>query len=149
MVDRGQDAAAALIEIRKAKLPDLGQGVPLLEEPPVQPQDGEICRIVEEGWLHAIQARLTQPVCVLAAYGPVGCEVVGKIERCDVALLQELGCGVLKSELISGWNVIEVRVLDQGVQPVIPYRPVCVADDHLGVAASIKIAERAITDRVI
>src|SRR6476646_9112027 len=37
MVDRGQDAAAALIDIRKAKLSHLGQAVPLLEEPVVQP----------------------------------------------------------------------------------------------------------------
>ncbi len=58
MVDRGQDAAAALIDIRKAKLSHLGQAVPLLEEPPVQPQDGELRGIVEEIRLHAVQARL-------------------------------------------------------------------------------------------
>src|SRR6476661_2116627 len=52
MVDRGQDAAAALIDIREAKLPDLGQGVPLLEEPPVQPKHGELRSIVEESRLH-------------------------------------------------------------------------------------------------
>src|SRR4029077_4363069 len=48
MIDRGQDAAAVLIDIREAKLSDLGQGVPLLEEPPVQPKDGELRGIVEE-----------------------------------------------------------------------------------------------------
>src|SRR6478672_3067019 len=35
MVDRGQDATTALIDIREAKLSDFGQGVPLLEQPPV------------------------------------------------------------------------------------------------------------------
>src|SRR5215471_9318414 len=149
MVDRGQDAAAALIDIREAKLSHLGQAVPLLEEPPVQPQHSELRGIVEETWLHAVQARLTQPVRVLAAHGPVGCEVVGKIGRCDVALLKELGRGVLQPKLIRGWDVIEVGVLDQGVQSVVPYRPVCVADHSLGIAAAIKIAERAITNRVI
>lgn len=59
MVDRGQDAAAALIDIRECKLSDLGQPVPLFEEPVVHPQDGEICRIVEESRAHAVQARLT------------------------------------------------------------------------------------------
>jgi hypothetical protein len=112
MIDRGQDAAAALIDIREAKLSHLGQAVPLLEEPPVQPQDGELRGIVEETRRHTVQARLTQPVRVLAAHGPVGCEVVGKIERCDVTLLKELGRGVLQSQLIRGWDVIEVRVLD-------------------------------------
>src|SRR6478735_2704667 len=104
MVDRGQDAAASLIDIREAKLPDLGQAVPLLEVAPVQPQDGEACGVVKEGRVHAVQARLSQTVRVFAAHGPVGCEVVGKIERCDVALLQELGCGVLESQLVRSWN---------------------------------------------
>src|SRR5215468_8253682 len=148
-IDRGQDAAAVLIDIREAKLSHLGQAVPLLEEPPIQPQHGELRGIVEETRLHPIQARLTQPVRVLAADGPVGCKVVGKIGRCDVALLKELGRDVLQPKLICGWDIIEVCVLDQGVQPVVPYRPVCVADHGLGVAAGIEIAERAIADRVI
>ena len=66
-----------------------------------------------------------------------------------MALLQELGGGVLESQLIRRWDVIEVCVLDQGVQPVVLYWPVCVADHALGIAAGIKIAERAITDRVV
>src|SRR5215471_13188411 len=75
MIDRGQGAAAALIDIRESKRSHLGQAVPLLEEPPVQPQDSELRGIVEETRLHAVQARLTQPVRVLAAHGPIGCEV--------------------------------------------------------------------------
>src|ERR1051326_7627722 len=121
MVDRGQDAAAALIDIGEAKLSDLGQAVPLLEEPPVEPQHGELRGIVEETRLHAVQARLSQPVRVLGTHGPGGCEVGRKIERRDVALLKELGHGVLEPQLIRGWDVIKVRVLDQGVQPVIPH----------------------------
>src|SRR5215469_13051165 len=35
MIDRGQDAAAALIDIREAKLSYLGQRIPLFEEPVV------------------------------------------------------------------------------------------------------------------
>ena len=35
MIDCGQDATTALIDIREAKLSDFGQGVPLPEEPPV------------------------------------------------------------------------------------------------------------------
>src|SRR2546428_5297453 len=48
-----------------------------------------------------------------------------------------------------GRDVIEVRVLGQGVQPVVPHRTVRVADHGLGVAAGIELAERAITDRVV
>src|SRR5215472_10849783 len=54
MVDRGEDAAALLINIREAKLSHLGQPVPLLEELPVNAQHGELRSIGEETRLHAI-----------------------------------------------------------------------------------------------
>src|SRR5262249_2635068 len=115
MVDRSQHAAPVLIEIREAKLSHLSQAVPLLKEPIIQAEHGELRGIVEENRVHTVQARLSQPVCVLAAHGPVGREVVGKIERCDVAFLQEVGRCLLQSQLIRGRNVIEVSVLDQSV----------------------------------
>src|SRR5262249_23957531 len=149
MIDGGKDAAAALIDIWEPKRPRLGQALPLLEEPPVHTKHCELRRVFEEVRNHAVQAHLSQPVGVLAAHGPVGCDVIGKIERRDVALLQELGRGLLQSQLIRGRYVIEVRVLDQGVQPVVPHRPVSVADHGLGVAAAIEVAERAVTDRVV
>src|SRR5262249_19187650 len=72
MIDRGQAAAAALVDIREAKRSDLGQAVPLLEEAPVHAQPLELRGIGEETRLHTVQARLSQPVGVLAADGPVG-----------------------------------------------------------------------------
>jgi hypothetical protein len=148
-IERGQDAAAVLIDIREAKLTHLGQAVPLLKESPVQAQHGELRGIIEEGRLHAIQARLSQPVRVLAAHGPVGGEVIGNVERCDMALLKELCGGLLQSQLIRGRDVIEVSVLDQSVQSIVPHRPISITDHSLGVAAGKEIAKRAIDDRVI
>src|SRR6185437_2668296 len=148
-IERGQDAAAVLIDIREAKLSYLGQAIPLFEEPEVHAEHGELRGIVEENRVHAIQASLSQPVRVLAAHGPVGCEVVVNIERGDVALLKKVCGGLLQSQLIRGGHVIEVGVLDQSVQPVVMHGAVCVADDALGVAAGKKVAERAITDGII
>src|SRR5437588_6128516 len=75
MIDRGQRAAAALIDIWEAKRSHLGQALPLSEEPPVHAEHRELCGVVEEIWSHAIQAYLSNAVGVLAANGPVGCEV--------------------------------------------------------------------------
>src|SRR5215831_9999196 len=71
MVDCGQDAAAALVDVRELKRSHLGQGVPLLEEPVVHTQHFELRGIIEESRLYAVQARFSQPVCVLATHGPV------------------------------------------------------------------------------
>src|SRR4029078_5162199 len=92
---------------------------------------------------------LSQAVGVLASEGPVRREIVSQIERRDVALLKELGRGVLEAYLIRGRDIVEVRVLHQSVEPVVPHRTVSVADHGLGVAAGIKLPERAITDRVV
>src|SRR6185369_14985402 len=78
-----------------------------------------------------------------------GSDVEGKIEGRDMALLNELGRGVLYRHLIRRRNVIEVRVLGKGAEPVELHRSVRVANDAFGVSAVIKFAERAGTDRVI
>src|SRR6476660_6083345 len=148
-IDRGQRAAAPLTYIRQVKRSHLRQTIPFLEEPPVHAQHRELPGVVEEIRMHAIQTFLSHAVRVLASNGPIRREVVVQIERGDVALLKELGRGVLQSHLTRGRHVIEVRVLDQSVQPVVPHRTVRVADHGLGVAASIKLPERAITDRVV
>src|SRR6266849_5970795 len=148
-IDRGQCAAAPLIYIRQVKRSYLGQAIPFLEEPPVHAQHRELRWVVEETRVHAIQTFLSHAIRVLASKGPIRREVVVHIQRRDVALLKELGRGVLQSHLTCGRDVIEVRVLDQRVQPVVPYRTVRVADHGLGVAAGIELAERAITDRVV
>src|SRR6266481_4642636 len=114
-IDRGQRTAAALIYIRQVKRSNLRQGVPLLEEPSVHTQDCELRGVVEEVWVHAIQTFLSDAVSVLASEGPIRREVVVHIERRDVALLKELGRGVLQSHLTRGRHVIKVRVLDQRV----------------------------------
>src|SRR5438445_240333 len=149
MIDRGQRAATSLTYIREVKRSHLRQALPLPEEPPVHAQHRELSGVVEEIRVHAIQAFLSQAVGVLATEGPIRREVVGQIERRDVALLKELGRGVLQSHLTCGRDVIEVRVLGQGVQPVVPHRTVSVADHGLGVATGIELAARAITDRVV
>src|SRR6266404_4637095 len=148
-IDRGQCAAAPLIYIRQVKRSHLRQAIPFLEEPPVHAQHRELRGVVEKIRVHAIQTFLSHAVRVLASEGPIRREVVVQIERRDVALLKELGRGVLQSHLTRGRHVIKVRVLDQRVQPVVPHRTVCVADHRLGVAAGIELAERAITDRVV
>src|SRR6266436_845308 len=114
-IDRGQRTAAALIYIRQVKRSNLRQGVPLLEEPPVHAQDRELRGVGEEVRVHAIQTFLSHAVGVLASEGPIRREVVAHIERRDVALLKELGCGVLQSHLTHGRHFIKVRVLDQRV----------------------------------
>src|SRR2546426_4098869 len=149
MINCGQRAATSLTYIREVKRSHLRQALPLLEEPPVQAQHRELRGIVEEIRVHAIQAFLSQAVGVLATEGPIRREVVGQIKRRAVALLKELGRGVLQSHLTCGRDVIEVRVLGQGVQPVVPPRTVSVADHGLGVAAGIELAARAVTDRVV
>src|SRR6266478_3406574 len=149
MINCGQRAATSLTYIREVKRSHLRQALPLLEEPPVQAQHRELRGVVEEIRVHAIQAFLSHAVGVLASEGPIRREVVGQIERRDVALLKELGRGGLQTHLTCGRDVIKVRVLDQGVQPVVPHRTVRVADHGLGVAAGIELAERAITNRVV
>src|SRR6185312_4351385 len=47
-IERSQDAAAVLIDIREAKLSYLGQAVPLFEEPEVHAEHRELRGIVEE-----------------------------------------------------------------------------------------------------
>src|SRR5207249_8898327 len=148
-IDRGQCAAAPLIYIRQLKRSYLRQAIPFLEEPPVHAQHRELRGVVEETRVHAIQTFLSHAIRVLASKGPIRREVVVHIQRRDVALLKELGRGVLQSHLTRGRDVIKVRVLDQGVQPVVPDRTVRVADHGLGVAAGMELAERAITNRVV
>src|SRR5262249_38795762 len=97
IIDRCQRAAAALAKIRELKRSHLSQAVPLPEEPPVHAEHRELRGIVEEIRVHAIQALLSQAVGVLAPNGPIRREVVGQIERSDMALLKELGRGVLES----------------------------------------------------
>src|SRR5260221_2179492 len=46
-------------------------------------------------------------------------------------------------------EVIEVRVLGQGAQPVVPHRTVRVADHGLGVTAVVELAKRVVTERVV
>src|SRR5216684_4403880 len=75
----------------------------------------QVGQLVEEVRVHAIQTFLSHAVGVLASEGPIRREVVVHIERRDVALLKELGCGVLQSHLTHGRHVIKVRVLDQRV----------------------------------
>src|SRR5476649_470092 len=76
-IDRCQDAAVVLIEIRQAKLANFSQGVPLFEEAPVNAQHGELRSIVKEDRLRAVQARLSQSVRILSAHRPVSSEIVG------------------------------------------------------------------------
>src|SRR5882762_6599301 len=148
-IDGGQRASALLIYIRQIKRSDLRQSVPFLEEVPVHAQHRELRGVFEEIWVHAIQAFLSYAVGVFASDGPIRSEVVGQIERGDVALLKELGGGVLQSHLTRSRDVVEVCVLGNGVQPVVPHGTVRVADYGFGVAAGIKVSERAIADRVV
>ena len=113
-IDPGQRAAAALTDIREVEHSHLGHTVPVLAEPPVQAQHCEVRIVGEEVQLCAIKARLSQAVGVLAADRPVGRDVVGKIQRRDVALLNELDRSILHRHLVRGRDVIEVRVLWQG-----------------------------------
>jgi hypothetical protein len=59
MIDCGQRAAAALTDIREFKRSNLGQAVPLPEEPPVHAQHRELRRVVKEIRVHAIEALLS------------------------------------------------------------------------------------------
>src|SRR6266571_1816617 len=112
MIDCGQRAAATLTDIREVKRSNLGQAVPLPEKPPVHAQNRELRRVVEETRVYAIQALLSQAVGVLASDGPIHRDVIGQIQCRDVALLKELGRGVLESQLIRGRDVKEICVLD-------------------------------------
>src|SRR6266568_8635700 len=58
-IDCSQRAAAALTDIREVKRSHLGHAVPLLEEAPVDTEDGELRRVVEEIRVHAIEALLS------------------------------------------------------------------------------------------
>src|SRR5260370_33556188 len=114
-IDRGQRAAAPLTYIGQVKRSHLRQAIPFLEEPPVHAQHRELPGVVEEIRVHAIQTFLSHAVGVLASEGPIRREVVVQIQRRDVALLKELGRGVLQSHLTRGRHVIKVRVLDHRV----------------------------------
>src|SRR5215471_11218132 len=76
MIDCCKRAAAALTYVREVKHSHLRQALPLLKEPPVHAKHRKLCGVVVEIPLHAIQARLSQAVGVLATDGPVGREVV-------------------------------------------------------------------------
>src|SRR5262249_54645510 len=78
-----------------------------------------------------------------------GRKVIAEIQGCDAALLNERSLGVLRSHLTRSREVIEVRELDQSVQPVVLHRTVRVADDAFRVAAFEEVAERAVAERVI
>src|SRR5258706_199762 len=104
-IDRGQCAAAPLIYIRQVKRSYLRQAIPFLEEPPVHAQHRELRGVVEETRVHAIQTFLSHAIRVLASKGPIRREVVVHIQRRDVALLKELGRGVLQSHLTRGRQV--------------------------------------------
>src|SRR5262249_21360950 len=106
MINRSQHAAPAFPYAREVKHSRFDEALPVLEEPPVYAQHRELCGVVEEIWVHAIQAFLSQAVGVLASEGPICSQVIGHIDRCDVALLKELRRGVLESHLIRSWDII-------------------------------------------
>src|SRR6266516_707465 len=58
-IDCRQRASAALTNICEVKRSHLGHAVPLLEEAPVDAEDGELRRVVEEIRVHAIEALLS------------------------------------------------------------------------------------------
>src|SRR4029453_7290544 len=89
-IDRAQRAGAALTDIRDVEHAHLGKALPTLTEPPVPTQNREPSGVVEEHLLRAIKAHLAQAVGDLAADGPGRREVISKIDRSDVALLNEL-----------------------------------------------------------
>src|SRR5215831_14069731 len=80
MIDGSQHAAAPLITFREVKRSHLREALPFLEEPPVHAEHLKLRGVVEEIRLHAIQARLSQAVGVLATDGPVCREVVSDID---------------------------------------------------------------------
>ena len=96
---------------------------------------GEVVRV------HAIEAHLALAERVLAAQREVLVEVVGGVDRRDVAALQELRRDVLVRDLIGGRHVLEEGVLQERVEAVELHRPEGIAGHQLGVAAVVEVAE--------
>ncbi len=131
------------MEVGQVEQARLGHDFPVLAELPVQPHHVEAGGVVEELGVLPVVADLAEAVCVLAADGPAGGEIVGDVHGRDVALLDELGGRLRERNLIRGRDVVEVGVLHQRVQPVVPHRAVGVAEDGLGVAPGKEVAQRA------
>src|SRR5688572_2911506 len=140
-IDRGKRTASTLADVRQGKCSRFNHALPALAEPPIPAQHHQLRGVVEEVQLRPIKAYLSHTVGVLAADRPVGSDVEGQVDRCDVTLLNELRGSVQQGHLIRGRDVIEIRVLSQRVQPVVSYWTIRVADYRLRVTASVKLTQ--------
>ena len=133
-------------EVWQVERAPLERGFPVLRKTPVGAQGEEMRVAAEEVRILPVETHLSAAVCILPAERPALGQIVGDIERADVTLLKELDAVALRIDLVRRWEVVEVRVLGQQIESVVPNRTIREAEHRLRVATVVELAQRAVAE---